>query len=437
MVQNVKKAIKMDQHSHHDTVRPFGVRDSEDEEDERAIRTSSSGHLIIALPRYFRASLTSSLVDDVFYLLQKCSARAAYAASEHAACAMLNTINHVMSRDYKNMLEGVLVSYNQRYQPTTSGVGIGHLPSENLASALLAGASSVSSSPLSSSPLTASSSSSASSVSASASPSASASSASLLSPLSSSTLSLSLPRRQKIADDVKLLLAINNLDVSTFNMQTLKSHLEKEFAEIGTESKAMVSHCLEELAETSKLMAKSARKGLLLLVNSITPRLRPLMDVFASANYELRESDYADAEFNDPFMQAFLEGVQNELLLLKPCLTDNNYGQLVSGLASFAAQRMEALVMKKTFTFWGGLQLDKDVRKLSSFFTTATSVSVRDKFARLVQMASCLQLDKVSEILDYWGENSGEVWRLYEHEVRKVLALRIDFSAREIQQLKL
>ena len=57
--------------------------------------------------------------------------------------------------------------------------------------------------------------------------------------------------------------------------------------------------------------------------------------------------------------------------------------------------------------------------------------------------------------MDYWaaasggsnGNNAGgngasrgrnrAAWRLYEHEVRKVLALRVDFSSREIQALQL
>lgn len=156
--------------------------------------------------------------------------------------------------------------------------------------------------------------------------------------------------------------------------------------------------------------------------------------------------------------------------------------------------------MKKSFTFWGGLQFDRDVRRVSAFFTnlnTASSAaaaaagggsagaggagagggsggraqasgssaglqSVRDKFAKLVQIASILQvlqpsgalccvckaltnvtlvavlqLDKAAEILDYWGDNASEVWRLYDNEVRKVLLLRTDFSQKEIAQLKL
>lgn len=73
----------------------------------------------------------------------------------------------------------------------------------------------------------------------------------------------------------------------------------------------------------------------------------------------------------------------------------------------------------------GGLILDKEVRALSSYLTAATSWSVRDKFARLTQMATVLNLERVSEIYDYWGSHSGALtWRLTPGELRQVMSLR-------------
>lgn len=45
---------------------------------------------------------------------------------------------------------------------------------------------------------------------------------------------------------------------------------------------------------------------------------------------------------------------------------------------------------------------------------------------------------QVTEILDYWGPNSGPLtWRLTPAEVRQVLALRIDFRSEDIKRLRL
>jgi conserved oligomeric Golgi complex subunit 4 len=84
----------------------------------------------------------------------------------------------------------------------------------------------------------------------------------------------------------------------------------------------------------------------------------------------------------------------------------------------------------------GGLVLDQEVRALGSFLTGATSWSVRDKLARLTQIATLLNLEKVSELSDYWNPNE-QGWRLTPNEVRTILALRCDFKMDDIKKLKL
>ena len=72
----------------------------------------------------------------------------------------------------------------------------------------------------------------------------------------------------------------------------------------------------------------------------------------------------------------------------------------------------------------------------SSFFSGICSKPVRDKFSRLMQIASLLQVDKVEEIFDYWTSDT-QVWRLSPREVKEVLMLRIEFSKNSVMQLKL
>ncbi|CAA9997647.1 unnamed protein product, partial [Nesidiocoris tenuis] len=73
---------------------------------------------------------------------------------------------------------------------------------------------------------------------------------------------------------------------------------------------------------------------------------------------------------------------------------------------------------------FGGLALDKEVRALVSYFSTATSWSVRDKLARLTQVATVLNLEQVNEINEYWG-SSPVPWRLSLQEIKKLLKLSL------------
>jgi len=73
----------------------------------------------------------------------------------------------------------------------------------------------------------------------------------------------------------------------------------------------------------------------------------------------------------------------------------------------------------------GGLALDKEVRALAGALTAATTLSIRDKLARLTQVATVLNLEKPAEMADYWGAAASQLaWRLTAAEVRQIMALR-------------
>ena len=91
----------------------------------------------------------------------------------------------------------------------------------------------------------------------------------------------------------------------------------------------------------------------------------------------------------------------------------------------------------KKFNQLGGLQLDRDVRVLTSTLADITQQAVRDHFVRLSQMATILSLESVSEFLDYWGDSSSISWRFGEAQVREILQQRTDFLRDEIVALPL
>jgi len=82
--------------------------------------------------------------------------------------------------------------------------------------------------------------------------------------------------------------------------------------------------------------------------------------------------------------------------------------------------------------------LDKELRALIAYLSAATTWTIRDRFTRLTQIITILNLESLSEISEYWGPNTGSItWRLTPSEVRKILALRTDFRLEEIKRVKL
>ena len=134
----------------------------------------------------------------------------------------------------------------------------------------------------------------------------------------------------------------------------------------------------------------------------------------------------------------FIEELNEMFDKYRDQLVTENFESFVHLCLKVIGPQMEKTILQKQFTQFGALQLDKDLRMLISYFSTLSQRTIRGEFARLTQMASLLNLENVSEVLDYWGENSGQMtWRLAPSEVHRVLSRRMDFSGEEIAALKL
>ncbi|CAI9274724.1 unnamed protein product [Lactuca saligna] len=329
MVENVRKAIKIDEH----------VMDS----------------------------LTTSMVDDVFYVLQSCCRRSISTSNINSVIAALSSAVSLLGGEYNDALQQKMREPNLGGKLFLGGVGV-----------------------------------------------------------------------QKTGIDIST--ALNNMDVSSEYALKLKHEIEEQCAEIypGASERERIKSCLSELVEMSNGFKKTQISGLEHLVGTVTHRIRPVLDTVATVSYDLSETEYAENEVNDPWVQRLLHAVESNTSWFQPLMTANIYDSFVHLVIDFIVKRLELIMMQKRFSQLGGLQLDRDVRALVSHFSGMTQRTVRDKFARMTQMATILNLEKVSEILEFWGENSGPMtWRLTPAEVRRVLGMRLDFKPEAIAALKL
>jgi len=238
----------------------------------------------------------------------------------------------------------------------------------------------------------------------------------------------------------KFIGSVNSLFQSTENMKLLKAEAEKEVLRIfiRESNRQQVLIRLEEFVETSREFKALLDKNLSQLTSTVQPTLRSLMDRFRSCSYELNEYQFAENEINDPFVMGFIEELNEMFDKYRDQLVTENFESFVHLCLKVIGPQMEKTILQKQFTQFGALQLDKDLRMLISYFSTLSQRTIRGEFARLTQMASLLNLENVSEVLDYWGENSGQMtWRLAPSEVHRVLSRRMDFSGEEIAALKL
>ncbi|MBA0711096.1 hypothetical protein Golax_010325 [Gossypium laxum] len=312
-------------------------------------------------------SLTTSMVDDVFYVLQSCLRRAISTSNISSVVAVLSGASSLLNNEYYEALQLKVREPNLGPKLFLGGVGV-----------------------------------------------------------------------QKTGTEIAT--ALNNIDLSSEYVLKLKHEIEEQCAEVfpAPTEREKVKSCLSELADLSNTFKQAQNAGMEQLAATVTPQIRPVLDSVATISYELSESEYAENEVNDPWVQRLLHAFEINVAWLQPLMTTNNYDSFVHLVIDFIVKRLEVIMMQKRFSQLGGLQLDRDTRALVSHFSGMTQRTVRDKFARLTQMATILNFEKVSEILDFWGENSGPMtWRLTPAEVRRVLSLRVDFKPEAIAALKL
>ncbi len=121
---------------------------------------------------------------------------------------------------------------------------------------------------------------------------------------------------------------------------------------------------------------------------------------------------------SSPGMAAFIVSVQQLLGQLRPLLSPANLDNVIAATTEAAGALIERAAMQCRFNrvchvWWqflldsfavcshwqlGGLQFDRDVRALTSHLASLTQWSVRDRLARLAQLAVLLNLDKVQPV---------------------------------------
>ena len=331
--------------------------------------------------------LTSSLVDDAFYLLLKCARRAAASRSPQCLCNVLSNINQILVSDVKAAVQRRLRGSVQRLLSGLSAedaeidAGPGRAGAEGGERGRIG--------------------------------------------------------QRGVGEDAA---ALNNLDVCSEYIQKLRRELERtaQATPYAAPDKDRIRSCLGDLGKTAGDYRALSSSALEAVARGIVPRLRSNLDILTGISYELSETDYSAYEAEDPWAQRVLASLEECSAQLQPLLTQANYDSVVHLIIDAIVGRIEAVLMQKRFNQLGALQLDKEVRGLVSQTSSLTERTVRDKFARLSHISTALNLDNPAEILDYWGENAGTMnWRLTGREVKQVLRLRRDFAPDDIELLAL
>merc|ERR1719233_351237 len=331
--------------------------------------------LALSLDGMEQDQLTTSMLDDVFFIVKKCINRATGSQNVDCICAVINNACTLLESDFYKVFQdtvkaGLPSTYlDQAYSVIPSATG-----------AKLAGADTD-------------------------------------------------KQRQMF------LAYLNNAESGGEYINRLQGTIQTDQASstVTLKQSEKIKSCLTGLPCVQAKLKTVLDSGLAALrTSAIKPRMKPWVDSFCSYSHNITEEQFSDYSANDPWVQQTIVNLDNLMQSFKSGLTAANFDSLVMLVASEVTVQLEKAVIKSSFSRLGGLQFDREVRSLSSFLTSVTTWTIRDKFSRLQQMAALLNMETISEMEEYSGTN-----KLTPVEVRQILHLRTDFKPDEIRRLKL
>ncbi|KAL3280546.1 hypothetical protein HHI36_003778 [Cryptolaemus montrouzieri] len=340
----------------------------------------------VAMDSVDSSQQTSSMVDDTFFIVRKCIRRSISSGNLDGICAIINTACRVLENDFCDVLRSKLrQGYPSGYLDLTQAYNV----------------------------------------------------------LQSSIQQGRLQSGDTEQSRTAFIVALNNADSCIEYVDALCEGVLKEIENalpgMNSNEHGKLESCLSGLSSVTSNLKEIIEYGIQQLRSSvIKPRVNPWVDAFLNISHQFTEEELSVYEAGETFVQTLIMNLESLLSSFKDMLTVANYDAFVGALTTEVTQRLEKVILKSSFNGLGGLILDKEVRSLASYITAATSWSVRDKFARLTQIATVLNLEQVSEIADYWGNHDGALtWRLTPSELRSFLLLRTDFKPDDVKRLKL
>lgn len=240
---------------------------------------------------------TSSMIDDVFFIIRKCVRRAISSSSLDGVCAVINNACGLLETDYCNVLRNQLKQgYPSGYLDLTQAYNV------------------------------------------------------LQSSIQQGRLQSSDTEHSK----TMFIVALNNADVSVEYVDTLCSSMMTEvigtFSNMSVNEKGKFESCLSGLSSVTTNLKTVIDYGMQQLkASAIKPRINPWVDAFFSIKHDVTEEQLSAYEADESFIETLIMNLDGLLSSFKEILTSSNYDTLVGILTSDVTTRLEKAVMKSTY----------------------------------------------------------------------------------------
>jgi hypothetical protein len=133
----------------------------------------------------------------------------------------------------------------------------------------------------------------------------------------------------------------------------------------------------------------------------LTPIIKSTVDTLNSTNYFIEGKNLVTNELSEAFSVKFIEETEKYLKQWKSQLSEGGFNKFISVYCEHVTTFMENLLMMKRFSTFGVIVLEKDINRVVSYFQAKVTISVREKFNRLLSFVKILNFDTKEELMDH------------------------------------
>jgi len=220
--------------------------------------------------------------------------------------------------------------------------------------------------------------------------------------------------------------------------QTYTSKLQFEFEQYAEEletNKEALKNCVDGFFECQDGFRRTRDMGVDQLLTTVKSHLiSNLETTMSGVNFELSEDAFQQRK--DTSVNTIVDTAKESLQRISTTLDYENSILMGTRVSALIAKGIEQSVVRKKFTAFGALLLDKQIRSFVVFFERFVGEKSAAEFHRLGLISNLLNLDTVGDIFQVYDEEISSSL-LNAKEVKRILALRVDFKSDDIKKIKL
>jgi hypothetical protein len=266
--------------------------------------------------------------------------------------------------------------------------------------------------------------------------------------------------------------SFNDIEVSVEYLKRLEKQLLQEvdgsFPPQDTITEQLIM-CVKSLDGVVDSFVESSDQALAQLLSQILPRVRSIVNdavgqdgssafsglsggstsagnVNLRMNYEMDEDAYESAQVSEGYMDRLLSNLDELINPLRVHLMPRLADKLILGAISGASKRLEMALRRSQCSLLGALCLKADVKFLASYAierlhskeinTNAGLLKVCPPLARLVQIATLMNVEELDEVLDLISTSRRRGnWDLKLDDCKTFLNLRVEFEGRKVNEM--